>query len=329
MRPALAESWDVSPDRLTWTFHLRRGRHVPRRQPVRPPPTSCTPTAGSSTRSWPTSDKLSAVTDVRARRRADRRPPPQTANAEPADQSGRVQGHGDRAAQERRKRPDRHPPDRHRAVRVRQLRRAATRSCSRPTRPTGAARRRSPASTFRFISEPSTALSALQAGEIEWTDSIPPQRVTQLRDDDSVELAVTPSNDYWYLALNEARTPWNDVRVRQAIAYAIDREAIVPATSYGTAAPNQTGDPRGQLLVHRLRADTARHRAGQAPAARRPARRTPNHGHAGHQRVPRDGHRGPGHRRQPRAAWHHGQHPHRRLRHLARPSRTAATSTCS
>ena len=25
MRPALAESWDVTPDQLTWTFHLRRG----------------------------------------------------------------------------------------------------------------------------------------------------------------------------------------------------------------------------------------------------------------------------------------------------------------
>src|SRR4051812_47304310 len=25
MRPALAESWNVSPDQLTWTFHLRRG----------------------------------------------------------------------------------------------------------------------------------------------------------------------------------------------------------------------------------------------------------------------------------------------------------------
>ncbi|MDT5132838.1 MAG: peptide/nickel transport system substrate-binding protein, partial [Mycobacterium sp.] len=25
MRPALAESWDVSPDQLIWTFHLRKG----------------------------------------------------------------------------------------------------------------------------------------------------------------------------------------------------------------------------------------------------------------------------------------------------------------
>lgn len=53
--------------------------------------------------------------------------------------------------------------------------------------------------TFRFISEPSTALSALQAGELDWSDSIPPQRVAQLRDDESLRLAVTPSNDYWYL----------------------------------------------------------------------------------------------------------------------------------
>jgi peptide/nickel transport system substrate-binding protein len=100
---------------------------------------------------------------------------------------------------------------------------------------------------FRFISQPSTALSALQAGEIDWTDSIPTQRVNQLKDDDSVNLAVTPSNDYWYLALNEARKPWNDVRVRQAIAYGIDRDAIVTATSYGTASANQLAIPDGSF----------------------------------------------------------------------------------
>ncbi len=99
--------------------------------------------------------------------------------------------------------------------------------------------------TYRFISEPSTALSALQAGEIDWTDSVPTQRVAQLANDDSVQLAVTPSNDYWYLALNEAREPWHDVRVRQAIAYAIDRDSIVQATSYGTAVTNQLAIPAG------------------------------------------------------------------------------------
>ena len=114
-----------------------------------------------------------------------------------------------------------------------------------------------PGVTFQFIAEPSTALSALQAGEVDWTDSIPPQRVAQLKNDDSIHLAVTPSNDYWYLALNEAKPPWNDVRVRQAIAYAIDRDAIVQATSYGTAVANQLAIPAGQPLVHAVTTRTA------------------------------------------------------------------------
>lgn len=96
---------------------------------------------------------------------------------------------------------------------------------------------------YRFISEPATALAALQSGEIQWTDVVPPQQVEQLQSDDAIELGVAPSSDYWYLALNEAREPWNDVRVRQAIAYAIDRDAIVQATSFGTAVVNQLAIP--------------------------------------------------------------------------------------
>lgn len=96
---------------------------------------------------------------------------------------------------------------------------------------------------FRFISEPATALAALRAGDIQWTDVVPTQQVADLQDDDAVQLGLTPSSDYWYLALNEARGPWSDVRVRQALAYAIDRDAIVQAVSYGTAAQNQLAIP--------------------------------------------------------------------------------------
>lgn len=97
---------------------------------------------------------------------------------------------------------------------------------------------------FEFISEPATALAALRAGEIHWTDVVPPQQVEQLEGDDMVELGVAPSTDYWYLTLNEAKEPWGDVRVRQAIAYAIDRDAILQAVSYGTAEANQLAIPK-------------------------------------------------------------------------------------
>ncbi|TDE89505.1 ABC transporter substrate-binding protein [Occultella glacieicola] len=100
---------------------------------------------------------------------------------------------------------------------------------------------------YQFISEPSTALAALRSGEIDWTDVVPPQQVEELEGDDAVELGVAPSSDYWYLALNEAREPWSDPRARQAIAYAIDRDAIIQAVSYGTAAANQLAIPEQSI----------------------------------------------------------------------------------
>ncbi len=243
MRPALAESWQVSGDQLTWTFHLRPGVSWHDGSPF---------TASDVVYSYrriideklANVDKLSAVRDVRA-------PDPQTVVIEVAHPTPNLLtnlgGFKGMAIVQRRN------------VETGEI---ATHPVG--TGPFAFAGRKSgdsitltandnywggapkvPGVTFRFISEPSTALSALQAGEIDWTDAIPPQRVEQLKGDDSLHLAVTPSNDYWYLALNEARKPWNDVRVRQAIAYGIDRESIVQATSYGTATANQLAIPQG------------------------------------------------------------------------------------
>lgn len=95
---------------------------------------------------------------------------------------------------------------------------------------------------FRFISEGNTAVTALKSGEIDWTDSIPTQQVAQL-ETDGVNLGIVPSTDYWYLAMNQANEPYNDARVRQAIAFAIDRDAIAQVAGYGTADVNQLAIP--------------------------------------------------------------------------------------
>ncbi|ULE35806.1 ABC transporter substrate-binding protein [Mycobacterium sp. IDR2000157661] len=243
MRPALAETWDVSDDQLTWTFRLRPGVTFHDGSPL-----SADDVVFSYRRiideQLANVDKFSAVSDVFAADRLTvvirvKQPTPnlltniggfkgmaivQRGNVE----SGRIATHpvgtGPFAFQSQKSGDS-------------IVLRANPSYWDGPPQVPGV--------TFRFISEPSTALSALQAGEIDWTDSIPPQRVAQLRDDDSVHLAVTPSNDYWYLALNGARAPWDDVRVRQAVAYGIDRDAIVTVTSYGTASANQLAIPEG------------------------------------------------------------------------------------
>ena len=96
---------------------------------------------------------------------------------------------------------------------------------------------------FRFISEGSTALTALRNGEIHWTDSIQPQDVAGLAGESGITLGKLGSSDYWYFAMNQARAPWNDVRVRQAVAFAINRDDITTAAMQGNATVNQLAIP--------------------------------------------------------------------------------------
>ncbi len=96
---------------------------------------------------------------------------------------------------------------------------------------------------FTFVPEPTTALANLTSGEVHWTDNLPPQQVTSLEGDDQLTLGVVPSNDYWYFAANQAKEPYSDVRVRQALAWGIDREAITEAAKFGLATVNQTAIP--------------------------------------------------------------------------------------
>ncbi len=96
---------------------------------------------------------------------------------------------------------------------------------------------------YTFVSEPTVALANLQSGEVQWTDNLPPQQVESLKSDDTLETGVVPSNDYWYFAANQAKAPFDDPKVRQALAYGIDREAITEAAKFGLATVNQTAIP--------------------------------------------------------------------------------------
>ncbi len=101
---------------------------------------------------------------------------------------------------------------------------------------------------FRYITEPAAALTALQNGEVQWTDNIPPQQIEALQGDDQVELATTPSVDYWYMSMNYDVEPFGDRDVRRAIATAIDRDAVTEAAKFGAAQPNQTAIPEDSFF---------------------------------------------------------------------------------
>lgn len=97
---------------------------------------------------------------------------------------------------------------------------------------------------FQFVKEPGTALANLRGGQVQWTDNLPPAQVQSLLSGDDPKVESVPSTDYWYFALNEGKKPFDDPRVRQAFAWAIDREAIAEAARFGAAQVNQTAIPR-------------------------------------------------------------------------------------
>ncbi|PZF96031.1 ABC transporter substrate-binding protein [Micromonospora deserti] len=104
--------------------------------------------------------------------------------------------------------------------------------------------------TFTFVKDPTVALQNLRGGEVHWTDNLPPQQVPALRDADGLTVRSVPSSDYWYLALNQARKPYDDVKVRRAVAFALDREAITKAAKFGLATVNQTAIPRNSAFYY-------------------------------------------------------------------------------
>ncbi|MEM7124709.1 MAG: ABC transporter substrate-binding protein [Chloroflexota bacterium] len=75
--------------------------------------------------------------------------------------------------------------------------------------------------------------TALRGGEVDWVLAIAPQNFDSLQEDPNVVVATAPQLSYDYIGINLTREPFTDVRVRQAIALAIDREQLCAAGFFG------------------------------------------------------------------------------------------------
>jgi oligopeptide transport system substrate-binding protein len=96
---------------------------------------------------------------------------------------------------------------------------------------------------FRYILTPSTALAALEAGQIDGMRVIPASDISRLRYD-SDAFQASPAFSSTYYIINRNVKPFDDVRVRKALALALDRQALIdnvlqtPDTpAYGLVSP--------------------------------------------------------------------------------------------
>lgn len=87
---------------------------------------------------------------------------------------------------------------------------------------------------FKPITEAQTRLAELEAGHLDLIVNVPPDDIIRLQNDPKVQLIEQPSMHVWWTAFNTQRKPFDDVRVRQAFNYAINKEAIIEGILQGT-----------------------------------------------------------------------------------------------
>ena len=91
---------------------------------------------------------------------------------------------------------------------------------------------------FLVIPDPSAAYAALLAGDVDSFPNFPaPELLPQIKGDPRFEIAIGTTEGETILAINNTKPPFDDVRVRRAIAHAINRKALIDGVGEGYGTP--------------------------------------------------------------------------------------------
>jgi peptide/nickel transport system substrate-binding protein len=82
---------------------------------------------------------------------------------------------------------------------------------------------------FRPIADNAARLQALQNGEIQGYDLVEPEDIATIKSDSNLQLLSRPPFNVGIVGMNQSMPPLNNIKVRQAIAYGLDRQSVVSA----------------------------------------------------------------------------------------------------
>lgn len=100
---------------------------------------------------------------------------------------------------------------------------------------------------FRLMKEDSARVIALQTGEIDVCIDPPSVELSYIANDKKLALIQVPNVIMLYIAMNNAKPPFDNLKVRQALAYAVDKEKLIQAGYNGQGTVHNNFINRGQF----------------------------------------------------------------------------------
>jgi peptide/nickel transport system substrate-binding protein len=105
--------------------------------------------------------------------------------------------------------------------------------------------------TIRIIPEAAAQLAALESGEIDILWNLPYEAVERFKNHPTVRADSVATATWDGVILNNGRAPFNDMRVRQALAATIDKEGLVELALFGQGAPTHSPIPPSHPYFNR------------------------------------------------------------------------------
>lgn len=90
---------------------------------------------------------------------------------------------------------------------------------------------------FRVLPENASRVAALLAGEVDIIAELPASAIRQVEASRNAQVAKVNGTRTFFVALNTAKAPYSDIRVRRALNHALDKNAIIQRILAGTATP--------------------------------------------------------------------------------------------
>ncbi len=120
---------------------------------------------------------------------------------------------------------------------------------------------------IRAIADNTARLQALQTGEIQGYDNVAPSDIRTITRNSKLKIANRPPFNVGYVGINQAEEPFNQLAVRKALAYALDRAGVVRSLYSGRGTVAKEFQPPSLLFGYSNNVPTYEYSPAKARAA--------------------------------------------------------------